>query len=154
MWRMGFGERVELWLDGAAAAVLGAAFAFCTTLLGAGAAGVVFGAAAFPMAFAGLRTVKSVRSLPLAEFEPVPFEFAADELLLTERVAEELLLDDALAPAPGDSRVVQLFGTRPLPTAGELHRSIEQHLASRQASSPDATQALSDALAELRRNLR
>lgn len=152
---MGWRDRFEFGLDVGAAAVLGAAASFCATLLGAGVAGAVLGGAVFPLAFVALRTVPDGRALPLAPFAPQALEFAAepDLLLLTERVGDELLLDDRLAPAAEDSRVVRLFGDHRIPTAGELHANIERHLASRQAV-PDATQALSDALAELRRNLR
>lgn len=87
-----------------------------------------------------------------------------DELLLdrplvesaTEAVAE-LLLDDPLpAPAP-DSRVVQLFADGRMPTAGQLKQRIDRHLAGTERAPPvkhDASDALSEALAELRRSLR
>ena len=90
---------------------------------------------------------------------------ALDELLLdqpqveaaTEAVAE-LLLDDPLpAPTP-DSRVVILFADGRMPTAGQLKDRIDRHLADGarpvQVSPSDASDALSDALAELRRSLR
>lgn len=89
------------------------------------------------------------------------------ELLLTRGqmlnppLAEEpdlLLLDDVLARLQPDSRVVQLFDPEKLPTAGELQSRIERHIsnATRVApveGRPDASQALYDALADLRRSL-
>lgn len=74
----------------------------------------------------------------------------------------ELLLDDPLpAPTP-DSRVVQLFADGRMPTAGQLKQRIDRHLADGDRSlsaagrppSSDASDALSEALAELRRSLR
>lgn len=87
-------------------------------------------------------------------------QVAAGELLLTDadRVAgevEPLELDDILAELGPDSRVVRLFDRKAMPTPGQLKTRIDDHL--QQASAPlqsDAAQALSDALAELRRSLR
>lgn len=88
---------------------------------------------------------------------------ALDELLLDQpfveaafQAAAELLLDDPLpAPAP-DSRVVQLFADGRMPTAGQLKNRIDRHLAdgARPAPSSDASDALGEALAALRRSLR
>jgi hypothetical protein len=71
--------------------------------------------------------------------------------------AEELLLDDVLAELKPDSRVVRLFNPADVPTAGELKARIDRHLgegmnpaAPRQQ---DDSQALYDALANLRRSL-
>ena len=82
------------------------------------------------------------------------------ELLLTEadRVehpGEPLELDDILHELQPDSRVVRLFDRKAMPTPGLLQSRIDTHLeqgTSRPLS--DASQALSDALAELRRSLR
>jgi hypothetical protein len=92
------------------------------------------------------------------------------ELLLTEQVElvlteahrlnpvkpDELVLDDILAELGPDSRVVRLFDPAKMPTPGQLNSRIERHLeeASLPPASPDAAQALYDALAELRRSLR
>ena len=71
----------------------------------------------------------------------------------------ELLLDDPL-PAPAhNSRVVQLFAGGRMPTAGQLQRRIDRHLADSERGRPsrhqiDASDALSEALAEFRRSLR
>jgi hypothetical protein len=88
------------------------------------------------------------------DVEPLP------ELLLTDRVdAEEPLeLVDALATIEPDARVVRLFDPAAMPTAGQLNQRIESHLGSAARSqshaSADASQALHDALDELRRSLR
>lgn len=88
-------------------------------------------------------------------------QVAADELLLTEADragtdAGTLELDDILAELGPDSRVVRLFDRKAMPTPGQLRTRIDDHL---QNGTPapiqsDAAQALSDALAELRRSLR
>jgi len=89
---------------------------------------------------------------------------AVGELLLTPEMriepaqhspAGELLLDDILHSLGPQSRVVRLFDQPPMPTAGELKASIDRHLSS-SAPPPqvDASQALHEALAELRRSLR
>ena len=88
-------------------------------------------------------------------------QVAADELLLTEADrlgtdAGTLELDDILAELGPDSRVVRLFDRKAMPTPGQLKTRIDDHL---QHGTPapvqsDAAQALSDALAELRRSLR
>jgi hypothetical protein len=83
-----------------------------------------------------------------------------DELLLTDfdRLRpDELMLDDILAELGPDSRVVRLFDPAAMPTPGQLNDRIARHI--REGSSPvpappDASQALHDALAELRRSLR
>jgi hypothetical protein len=86
------------------------------------------------------------------------------ELLLTERFEppsspaddDTLLLDDILAELGPDSRVVRLFDRAAMPTAGELKSRIDRHLDRNDAGAqtPDAAQALHDALAELRRSIR
>ena len=96
--------------------------------------------------------------------------FEMDELLLTERLPDELLLtdadrldsavplelDDILARIGPDSRVVRLFDRKAMPTPGQLKTRIDSHLeqAAPSHAQPDASQALSDALAELRRSFR
>lgn len=108
-----------------------------------------------------------------------PFE--PDELLLTDRLDDELILteadrlggelvltdadrletqeplvlDDVLAAVGTDSRVVRLFDRKAMPTPGQLGSTIDRHLEQgSRGVHPDAAQALSDALAELRRSLR
>jgi hypothetical protein len=86
-----------------------------------------------------------------------------DELVLTEadRIepaasGEPLVLDDILAELGPDARVVRLFDRKAVPTPGQLRLRIDGHLAQvpPSADASDASQALSDALAELRRSLR
>ena len=88
-----------------------------------------------------------------------------DELVLTDedrlepgaQVPDEMLvLDDILAEIGPDARVVRLFDRKAMPTPGQLKSRIDNHLEQDHvaARSPDASQALSDALAELRRSLR
>ena len=89
-----------------------------------------------------------------------------DELLLTDvfvtpfekRSAgdNELLLDDILGSLGSDSRVVRLFDPKAGPTAGELQRRIDRHLASEavRLPPPDASAELHEAIAALRQSLR
>lgn len=93
------------------------------------------------------------------EMEPIE----PDELLLTDRYVEPgtfesdpLILDDVLGELAPDSRVVRLFNAAAMPTPGQLNDRIRQHLETGRTGSPsqDASQALHEALAELRRTLR
>jgi hypothetical protein len=79
----------------------------------------------------------------------------ADELVLTD--ADRLLvLDDVLGALGPESRVVRLFDRKAMPTPGQLKSRIDDHLghATPSDAQSDASQALSDALAQLRRSLR
>ena len=100
---------------------------------------------------------------PLPDFAPaddLPQELP--ELLLTDEYRTEkpsgeepLLLDDVLGELKSDSRVVQLFDAARMPTPGQLDARIRRHLESgRSTAAPDASQALHEALAELRSSLR
>lgn len=113
---------------------------------------------------------------PLLDRAPPQFEellldqpwVEPEELLLDQPLVEaaelaavaELLLDDPLPVPPADSRVVQLFAPGRMPTAGQLQRRIDRHIAGgdRSIAGPpnesDASDALGAALAELRRSLR
>lgn len=97
----------------------------------------------------------------LRKIEPAPL----DELLLTDadRVSdappaagEPLMLDDVLAQLGPDARIVRLFDPAAMPTPGQLQARIDRHLDQEgpPGASPDASQALHEALAELRRSLR
>jgi hypothetical protein len=86
-----------------------------------------------------------------------------DELVLTEAdrlvaasAAEPLILDDVLADVSSDSRVVRLFDPAAMPTPGQLQARIDRHLdgGTSHSPSPDASEALLEALADLRRSLR
>lgn len=83
------------------------------------------------------------------------------ELLLTDRYepeqpSEPLILDDILAQIEPNSRVVSLFDRDSMPTPAQLKSRIDAHLGRGPAGPPpaDASQALHDALAELRRSMR
>lgn len=126
-------------------------------------------------AFASRGPQFKVRAFDVREIEALE---PTGELLLTERVADELVLtdddrvgpaeelvlgdedrllvlDDVLAEIGPESRVVRLFDRKSMPTAGQLKTKIDDHLRNGSAAAqPDASQALSDALAELRRSLR
>jgi hypothetical protein len=79
---------------------------------------------------------------------------------------EPLVLDDILAEIGSDARVVRLFDRNAMPapalTPGQLQSRIADHLADggplsapyNPPATNDASQALSAALAELRRSLR
>jgi hypothetical protein len=165
----------------AAAAALGGAcaFALASLLLAQGIVSTVPAASAltcglvFLLAYAALARDASgaPHHLDFA-LEPIP-TFEAQpmgELLLTDadRLIEvypedsrgadggELLLDDVLAVLRPDARVVRLFDVNALPTPGQLQASIDRHLGSSGSRSapPDASEALHQALAELRRSLR
>jgi hypothetical protein len=80
----------------------------------------------------------------------------SDRLDPVERDApDELVLEDILAELGPESRVVRLFDPAAMPTPGQLNARIERHLSEENGSAapPDASQALYDALAELRRSL-
>jgi hypothetical protein len=174
-------ERIEAAADRLAAAVFAVAAAFATWKLGptdgmwtSALAGCVGGGGYFLLArsLRGLGSGNPTFELPkfvLAEFEPAE----PDELLLTEQVElvlteadrfppratdrpNELLLDDILAEIDPDSRVVRLFDPATMPTPAQLNARIERHLnrGTFSAAPPDASQALYDALADLRRSLR
>lgn len=175
-------ERIEAAIDHIAAAVFGLAAGWIGYLLmdgmlvAAGAAAVV----GYLVAARLLRGVQAVApTFEVRAFRPRDLELSeTDELLLTEQVelllteqvelvltekdrlkpaqADVLVLDDILAELGPGSRVVRLFDPAAMPTPGQLNARIEQHLhaASSPAAPQDASQALHDALAELRRSLR
>ena len=130
---------IETAADIAAAAVLAVSVGFAAGAAEVGAAATIAAAvgAAFT-AFAVLRNV-AVGDLiyDLPAFEPVLLETA-------QEVVDELVLDDRLGTVGPDARVVRLFD--PSLESGAVARSSFSH--------PDASQALREALAELRRSLR
>jgi hypothetical protein len=106
------------------------------------------------------------RHFKVSDFVIQPVAPAAmPELLLTEAylylpseacgsASDELVLDDVLAEIGPESRVVRLFDPEAMPTPGQLKDRIDRHLhEGGPPGSPDASQALFDALAELRRSL-
>jgi len=180
--RGGKHERIEKLVDFGAAAVFTAAV--CGSLFGllrsvvaepylaAGAASSA--AVTFLFAFRLLQRIgANSPDFALRTFELPGFGFdEMEELLLTEQVEllltdadrvrprrspeEELVLSDILAKLGPDSRVVRLFDPAAMPTPAQLNDRIERHLrsSSQQAGQPDASDALYQALNELRRSLR
>jgi len=161
-------ERFETVVDFAAAAIFAAAGAYAILRLGWSpvAAALVAGA----MLLASSRLLRSISAasptLALAPFETAPLPEVADvdELILTDgdrldagdqsEHVDELVLDDVLAKLEDLSRVVRLFDPSAMPSPGELKGRIDRHLDGASSPPPDASQALHDALSELRRNLR
>lgn len=173
-------ERIEAAIDHVAAALFGLAAGWISHALLAGALhGLpLWASAAGCASFAYLvvrRLLGAVQPLApmfeLGSFTPLDLELEdPDELLLTEQVELLLTNSDRLDPPPGDvlvlddilaelgpgSRVVRLFDPASTPSPGQLNARIEQHLrdGTSQAAPLDASQALHEALAELRRSLR
>ncbi len=172
------GERAE-WIEKAverlAAAVFAAAAGFAIyaltdfdrVLLALAAGAIAF--------FICVRLLGMVRgeaphlALPVFDLPELPSP-EWEELLLTEmtelvltqadrlkpaRAKEELVLDDILAQLGPDSRVVRLFDPAAMPTPGQLKSRIDRHLQGETShpSPHDASEALYEALAELRRSL-
>lgn len=166
----GSATRIEAGIDRAASGLFGIAsgYAAWTCLAGVtlperGAVGAAAGALAYVAIVRVLRSVQpNGRRLPVPVFDVREIEAVEpEELLLTERFdpppgQEPLILDDILGELNPDSRVVRLFDPAAMPTAGELNDRIQRHLVrgAPQAPPQDASQALHDALAELRRSLR
>lgn len=160
------------------AALFGAATAFAIVTVGVDAAPQIAaglsGAAAFLVVWRGLRRFGSATArfcLPQFEFEPLegPMRLVTAEghsgedpaqrqraTAMVQQAADELLLDDVLEGLAPESRVVRLFDSSTLSSPGELQARVDRHLRREppQMPAPDATQALHEALAELRRSLR
>ena len=152
-------RRIEAAVDAAAsatfaAAVGGAAYALLkgqaseTALLAEPAIAAV---AALLLGYGLLRRIQ-----PRIRSAQVPiFDVRQIEPMAPATPAEEpLLLDDILTELGPDSRVVRLFDRAAMPSPGELKERIDRHLDAGTAFTGDASQALHDALAELRRSLR
>jgi len=165
--REGEGGLFAWLIDVAAAGLLAAACAYAGTRLGSPVIGVGGGSAAMLLALIGLRLVTPERRrfrLPALAHQP-EFQVAPDVPKPVE--PEALILDDVLDAVGPDSRVVRLFAQTPLPTAGELVQRIRIHQGGLQDhaephSQPvaqviplpvDASAALREALADLRRSL-
>ena len=159
------GDELIGWsIDGVAAAVLGAAAGACLLLLGMAREGVVAASAVGLLTLAVLRQIRpEPRRFRLPAFALVEAagDGGAEILELTDVAPAPLELVDALPEPQQESRVVQLFAPRALPTPGELARRIEHHLggqAEEQGGTVlelevDAAAALRQALGELRRSL-
>lgn len=153
-------ERIESAVDAGAASLLAVAVGYAfyhlalsqTALAGSAAA-------AFALSFFGLRRIPTAAG----NFAPTAREQSATPVadLLAEadrslaHEEDELVLDDILAALNPDSRVVHLFEPDAMPTPGQLHSRIDRHLEGGvSAPNQDASQALHDALADLRRSLK
>jgi hypothetical protein len=159
-------QRVEAIGDWVAAALLAGAVGFAVFKLFSPTGGVAASLATFLLGKMILGRVGCEESsFCVRAFEPARFDALAgelDELLLTDADRAEsgggdaLMLDDVLAELEPDSRVVRLFDPSAMPRPGGFEVRIDQHLGAgpSQSPSPDASQALYDALAELRRSLR
>jgi hypothetical protein len=176
-------DRVETAMDAAAATMFGGAVAYATLnwLISPGPERWGYSAGAGIVAsLLCLRTMRMFESqkpslaVPIFNVRDLEPEF--DELLLTDadrvgraelvltdadRLAlpppEPLVLEDILTEIGPDARVVRLFDPKSMPTPAQLKARIDSHLG--QGSTPhaapsDASQALSEALAQLRRSLR
>jgi hypothetical protein len=129
-------------VDAGAAAIFAAAVGFAMwAVVAAGPANVgAIGAVAFLLVGTALRQVPVEEpSYVLPNFQPAPIEAVAGR---PPETAGELLLDDRLIAVEPDARVVRLFDPSRMPSVDDSS-----------AAAPDASQALSDALAQLRRSL-
>ena len=158
-------RRLEAIVDLGASLALGAAAAWAGARIGDVTASAAAGVLGCALALTFLRRLgPGPMHFRLHDFVPADLPVAVPgELLLTDAdrlpVAEDdgpeaLLLEDALGPADPDSRVVRLFDPSAMPTPGELRARIDRHLAGPQSAPPDASQALFEALAQLRSSLR
>lgn len=162
-------QRIEGVASVAAAAIFAVAVAYAvgrvtdsTVTAGAGAAAALFGA---------LQILRSIApndsELSLTPFEPAELVIEEwDELLLTDAdrvdqarscdVEDVLVLDDILTELGDELRVVRLFDASTMPSPGQLKARIDRRLdrTHSQGAPPDASEALHEALAELRRSLK
>ncbi|MEO5613210.1 MAG: hypothetical protein ABIT68_10785 [Sphingomicrobium sp.] len=140
-WGIGV-DRAEQAMDGAAAAMFAAAVGFGLWAVESGI-GIAMAAAAatFLAAKLGLGLiVPETRTYPMPAISPVAID------TITEAPGgadDELTLEDKLVEVSPDARVIRLFGP-----------SQSHHSGHPGQAPPDASQALSEALAELRRSLR
>lgn len=164
-------ELIERAVDTFAAALFAAATAFAVgnVLRGSVVHPQLGMAVATALVLSYLLCIRTLRalgapgpSLTLPEFKLAAVEAVAlDELVLTDadrlypRSDEPLVLDDVLAKTSPGSRVVRLFDPSAVPTPGQLKTRIDRHLGvdAARVAPPDASQALFEALAELRRSL-
>lgn len=149
------------WLiDLAAAAVAGAAVALCLVLLNKPLPAIPAGVGMLLLSFSALQCVRpEAPRYRLPELRPPEWQevFAQD---LRELTAPEPLPIESAAPPQGGG-VIRMFPMTPIPTAGELKQRIDAHLRGTPRHddgnvvllSPDASAALRNALAELKRSL-
>lgn len=129
-------DRAERLVDVVAAVILAAAVGYSLWAV-APTVAVLGAAAAFPVAYFGLRRVlPEERAYVLPPFPEAAFEPLAEP---GDDAHDVLILEDELGEVGPDARVVRLFGPS------------QSHLPSMPAP-PDASEALIKALAELRRS--
>lgn len=161
-------ERLESGVDFAAAAIFAAAAAFA--MLRLGWSPIIAATVSGATLLASSRILTSISpgspTYALEPFDTAPLPEVADldELVLTDadrlhpddqgEHVDELVLDDVLAKLEDLSRVVRLFDATAMPSPGEMKNRIDRHLDESSSPPPDASQALHDALSELRRTLR
>jgi hypothetical protein len=175
-------DRLETAIEVAAAAMFGGAVAYAALnwLISPAPERWAYSAGAGILGFVlCLRTMRMFAShkpslaVPIFNVRDIEPEF--DELLLTDadrvgraelvltdadRLAspptEPLVLEDILTEIGPDARVVRLFDPKSMPTPAQLKARIDSRLGqgpTPQAGASDASQALSEALAQLRRSL-
>jgi hypothetical protein len=161
---------VEKWVDRTASALFAAASAYGAFMWFAPSLKLlhvaVTGTVAAGAYLASIRTLGAVvpethsHAVPIFDVREIDQE--PDELLLTDRhepvqsiAPEPLILDDILEKLGPESRVVRLFDPAAMPTPGQLEGRIRRHLSGSApgAGVEDASEALHEALAELRRSL-
>jgi hypothetical protein len=149
-------ERIESAVDAGAALLLAAAVSYALwTIVAAQSVAAAGGVGAFAACLAGLRRIPS--AAPCDEDAPRCVTPVADLLAEADRslahAEDELVLEDILAALGPDSRVVRLFEPGNMPTPAQMKARIDRHLEGDGTAAPDASQALHDALADLRRSL-
>ena len=149
-------EKIESAVDAGAALLLAAAVSYALwTIVAAQSVAAAGGVGAFAACLAGLRRIPS--AAPCDEEAPRCVTPVADLLAEADRslahAEDELVLEDILAALGPDSRVVRLFEPGNMPTPAQMKARIDRHLEGDGTAAPDASQALHDALADLRRSL-
>jgi hypothetical protein len=149
-------ERIESAVDAGAALLLAAAVSYALwTIVAAQSVAAAGGVGAFAACLAGLRRIPSAATCD--EDAPRCVTPVADLLAEADRslahAEDELVLEDILAALGPDSRVVRLFEPGNMPTPAQMKARIDRHLEGDGTAAPDASQALHDALADLRRSL-
>jgi hypothetical protein len=149
-------DRIESAVDAGAALLLAAAVSYALwTIVAAQSVAAAGGVGAFAACLAGLRRIPS--AAPCDEDAPRCVTPVADLLAEADRslahAEDELVLEDILAALGPDSRVVRLFEPGNMPTPAQMKARIDRHLEGDGTAAPDASQALHDALADLRRSL-
>lgn len=154
-------KSMECAADGAAALLFAVAvgYAIAATPIADLALRLAMPGLAFAASFYGLRRISPAEAFRVPDFEAAAIAtIQPEELVLTDADRlnpQELLLDRSLVHIGPGSRVVRLFEPAAMPTPGELKARIDCHLAASPSTAPpDESQALFEALADLRRALR